>query len=301
MSNTDIVAVACSEGVNIYCPRDGRLSFFNSPYFPHRNYAGIDIYLNLKFGEDALSPVSGEVVAIREVNFFEDRGFEHSKVDYLIILRSLENKERLIKILHVKPEIKVGDKIAVGERIGTLIRSGFFDFWTDPHIHVEVREPGNPIRARGGYRIRRLIDISKGCKNLLSRGHVEGVVIESRHEYSLIALNNDLEIGIPVNVGDGVGLIEGGIPHYGFFGVHVDFIPKPGEKVIFLGENIGSVKSVFDGMCLAEVSSVRFSLNGKPVRLSLYLSPSKPVMKVIPQKAGDIRFERSEKVTLSIS
>lgn len=36
--------VAASEGVNIYCPKDGR-SPLNSPYPAHRSYTDIDIYL----------------------------------------------------------------------------------------------------------------------------------------------------------------------------------------------------------------------------------------------------------------
>lgn len=301
MPNVDMIAVACSEGVNIYCPRSGRFSFFNSPYFPHRNFTGVDIYPNLEFGENAPSPVSGEVVAIKEVDYFEYRGFECSKVDYLVILRSLENKKRFIKILHVKPSVNIGDEVAVGGRIGALIRSGFFDFWTDPHIHVEIRQPNDPIRARGGYRVKRLIEISEECGDALSQSQIEGVVIESRREYSLIALGSDVERGVPVSVGEKIGLVDGGIPHYGFFGVHVDFTPKLGEEVKFLGVTLGSVKSVFNGMCLAECSKVSFSLNGRPVRLSLYLFPSsKPVMKIVPQKPGDLSLKRFERVKLSV-
>ncbi|MEM1989505.1 MAG: hypothetical protein QW782_02575 [Candidatus Bathyarchaeia archaeon] len=297
-----MIAAAYSEGVNIYCPIDGRFSFFNSPYFAHRNFTGIDIYpgSNSKFEGDAPSPVSGKVMFIKEVNYFENRGFEHSKVDYLIILRSIENKGRLIKILHVKPSVNIGDRVMVGERIGTLIRSGFFDFWTDPHIHVEVRKPSDPIRARGGYRIRRVIRISEGCREMLSLDWIRGVVIEVKHEYSLISPDGDFKHGIPVSLGDGVGLIDGGIPHYGFFGVHADFTPKLGERVKLLGKTIGSIRSISDGMHLADSSNVTFRLNGKPVRLSLYLFPSKPIIKVIPQKPGDISLERFEEVKLSV-
>ncbi|MEM2026753.1 MAG: hypothetical protein QXT30_03200 [Candidatus Bathyarchaeia archaeon] len=295
-----MIAVACSEGINIYCPRAGRFSFFNSPYFPHRNYAGVDIYPNLKFGESAPSPVSGEVVTIREVNYFEDRGFEHSKVDYLIILRSLENEERFIKILHVKPTVNVGDKVLVGEKLGSLIRSGFFDFWTDPHMHVEVRKPNDPIRARGGCRVKRLLSVSEACGNALNQGRMEGVVLESRREYSLIDLSCDLKYGIPVNVGERVGLIDGGIPHYGFFGVHINSTPKLGEEVKLLGETIGSIKSIFNGMCLAEAHNVKFGLNGRLIRLSLYLFPSKPIVKVIPEKLGEISLEKNTWVKLSV-
>jgi hypothetical protein len=53
----------------------------------------------------------------------------------------------------------VGDVVEVGKPLGILLRSGFFDFWTDPHIHVEVRSPSDPIRAMGGFMLERLIKL----------------------------------------------------------------------------------------------------------------------------------------------
>ncbi|MEM3466793.1 MAG: hypothetical protein QW566_10020, partial [Candidatus Jordarchaeales archaeon] len=269
-----------------------------SPYFPHRNCTGVDIYPNLEFGENAPSPVSGEVVAIKEVDYFEDRGFGCSKVDYLVILRSLENKERFIKILHVKPSVDIGDEVAVGGRIGALIRSGFFDFWTDPHIHVEVRKPFDPIRARGGLRFERLVavdDVEVEFEEL------RGTVVESKKQYSLIVLNGNFRHGIPVNVGEEVGILDGGVPHYGWFGVHMKTRPLPSSVVKFCGTNIGTVKAIYLNMCVAQCSGLTFKLNEKPVKLSLYLYLSTPLIKVIPINFGELELRKFENVVITIS
>ncbi len=300
----DMIKVANSEGINIYCPISGRFSFFNSPYFAHRNFIGIDIYPNLKFGEIAPSPVSGRVIGVREVGFFESKNFECSDKDYVILMKSLENKKRIIKIIHVKPIVEVGETVIVGEKLGSLIRSGFFDFWTDPHMHIEVKDPSNPLRARGGYKIKRVMQMDGDNmeETMLCEG-LSGVVIESKSEYSLIALNHDFKYGLPANLSGGVGFIDGGIPHYGFFGVHTNFTPKIGEPVRFLGKKIGSVVSVFENMalCFIELRNSTFKINSKPVRLSLHLYPSKPIMKVVPYRMGELTLQKFESVRLILN
>lgn len=297
----NMIRVASSENIDIYCPVDGKFSFFNSPYFAHRNFIGIDIYPNLEFGEIAPSPVSGEVIGVREIGFFESKNFECSSKDYVILMKSLENEGRIIKIIHVKPLVKVGGKVTVGEELGSLIRSGFFDFWTDPHVHVEVKDPSSPLRARGGYRIKRIMRMDWNMmEEDMIRKSLNGVVIESKTEYSLIALNHDFKYGLPVNLSGEVGFIDGGIPHYGFFGVHINSTPKVGDSVEFLGKKIGSVTSVFGNMalCLIKPQNPIFKINGKPVRLSLCLYPLKPVMKVVPYKMGELTLRKFERVNL---
>jgi len=73
------------------------------------------------------------------VNRPKRKNFESSNCDYDFILCSLENPERLVKILHVKSSVKVGDILELDADLEILLRSEFFDFWTDPHIHIEVR------------------------------------------------------------------------------------------------------------------------------------------------------------------
>jgi len=291
--------IASSEGVNIHCPEDGRFSFFNSPYPAHHSFAGIDVYPGRCFGDVAPSPVRGEVTSVRSVKCPKPKGFEGIDYDYVILLRSLENPERLIKILHVKPLVKVGDTAEAGSDLGALLRSGFFDFWTDPHVHVEVRNPSDPIRARGGFRFKRLMDVDD---LEATADNLSGVVVESKPGYSLIALDEEFEHGVPVDLNGRSGLLDAGIPHYGWIGVHMEGRPPVSGPVRLCGHKIGIVKSAYSNMCVAQCGDPVFSVDGNLVRLSLYLYPSStPLVKIIPQQPGALRLEKSEEVTVAIS
>jgi len=294
----DVEAVACSEGVTVYCPAIGWFSFFNSPYQPHRNCSAVDIYPGVDFGCEAPSPVKGEVVAVRAIKCPGGRGFEASTLDYVVLLRSLENPDKWVKLLHVKPCVRIGEIVRVGEPLGLLLRSGFFDFWTHPHVHIEVRSPSDPIRAMGGFTFERLMKLD--AVNVLPE-KLKGVVVESKPEYSLISLNNGLGPGLPVDVDGEVGFLDGGIPHYGYFGVHLSVKPSKGSAVRLCGVKIGVVKFVFTDMCLAVCCSSNFKLDGKPVRLSTYIHPSgNHFLKVVPNGVGELKLDRSQEVSLAI-
>ncbi len=291
--------IASSEGVTIHCPEDGRFSFFNSPYPAHHSFAGIDVYPKRCFGGIAPSPVRGEVTMVRMVKCPKPKDFEGSDHDYVILLRSLENPERLIKILHVRPLVKAGETVELGADLGILLRSGFFDFWTDPHVHVEVRTLSDSIRARGGFTLQKLMKVDKieaTVKNL------SGTVVESKREYSLVALDEEFEHGMPVDLNGEAGLLDAGIPHYGWIGVHMTRTPLVGGTIRLCGRKIGTVVSTRHNMCVAQCCSLGFSLNGKPVRLSFYLYPSSAALvKIIPSQPGAFCLEGSEWVKVVIS
>lgn len=290
--------VASSEGVDIYCPKDGKFSFFNSPYPAHLSYTGIDVYPKRAFGDIAPSPVGGEVTQVRQVKCPQGKDFEGSSYDYVILVSSSKNSERWVKILHVEPLVEVGDIVEPGEDLGMLLRSGFFNFWTDPHLHVEVREPSDPIRARGGFKFERLME-PDALKTVRALG---GTVIESKPEYSLIALNEKFKHGIPVGLDGRVGLLDAGVPHYRWFGVHMDTRPSFGGAVRLCGRKIGAMKSTHSNMCVAESCNPGFMLNGMLVGLSFYLYPSSaPLVKVIPHRPGSLALEKSEQISVVIS
>ncbi|KYH42128.1 MAG: hypothetical protein AYL33_003640 [Candidatus Bathyarchaeota archaeon B63] len=223
--------------------------------------------------------------------------FKGSIYDYVLLLRSLENPERWVKILHVEPLVKVGDTVEPGEDLGVLLRSGFFDFWTDPHIHVEVRRPSDPIRARGGFKLERLIkiDAAEPLRKLSGR------VVESKPEYSLIALNGRFKQGIPVDLDAHIGLLDAGIPHYRWIGIHTNVNPPSSGIIRLCNKKIGTVKSVHSNMCIAECCSPTLTLNGKPVGLSLYMYlSSTPLMKIVPRRPGEVILRKLENVSLSL-
>ena len=92
----------------------------------------------------------------------------------------------------------------VGQDLGQLLRSGFFNFWTDPHLHVEVRPPSDPLRARGGFKLRMLMDID-GADPL---EELRGTVTMVKPEYVLISLEKGSDHGVTVDVGGETGILE---------------------------------------------------------------------------------------------
>jgi hypothetical protein len=90
--------------------------------------------------EAARSPIEGTVLEARKLKLMND---------YIMVVAT-GVIGACVKILHVEPEVEVGDHLAPGDVMGRLVRSPFFNFWTDRHMHVEVRSPEDRLRAKGG-------------------------------------------------------------------------------------------------------------------------------------------------------
>jgi len=187
------------KGINIHALN--RHSFFNSPYPAHKQGKAIDIY-------SSLSPVDGRVKKIIKLKLSHD---------YVILIECSENPEIFAKILHIKPSVKPGEKLGVGDQLGSFIRSKFFDPWTDNHIHLELRKKDDPVRTRGGYR---LIAVKK--TEILTGKIKIDVRIESLSNSYITASLSEKHF---IKAGKFYGLkykdsiICGGLPHYGFGGM----------------------------------------------------------------------------------
>jgi len=293
-----MVPIADSEAVTIFCPREGKYSFFNSPFPAHSSATGMDIYPGRGFGEKVPSPVAGRVLRIRKVRCPKGWGFRASGFDYVILLQSSENPERVVKLLHVDPFIRCGEIVEPGQEIGRLLRSGYFNYWTEPHIHLEVRRPSDPIRARGGFLLHSLLDLD----DIDPVEELRGVVTACTPEYSVIALEGRIAHGLPADVGGVTGLLDGGIPHYGFVGAHLGRAPSQGRVVRLGGKPIAEVDTVLGNMCLAKCTGLSLTVDGIGVGLSLYLFPaSRLEVKLVPRKIGALELQESREVSLAIS
>jgi hypothetical protein len=284
--------VAEAHGVRVYSPRDGWFSFFNSPYPAHRSMTGIDIYPGSEFGGLAPSPIEGRLIAIRRVKapgggLFEDAGY-----DVLTLYESPEDPGVVVKMLHLEPAIKLGEVVAVGEMLGRLLRSGYFDFWTSPHLHLEVRRASDPIRARGGYRLKRTHQPEIGEP----QGELRGTVSSVRPEYALI----NLQGGAAARVGDTPILLDGGIPHYRWLGLHSS-TPLTGGVVELCGRPIAVIEESYGDCAIARCEGPRFEVKGQRVGLSLYLpTEGKAPIKLIPARPGALKLVRGEEVSIEI-
>ncbi len=128
--------------VDIFAPDTSRFSFLKSPYAAHKTGSAVDIYYG-DFESDAFSPVDGKIIDIKSYDtptLFKD----WNSKEYIIAIRQ---NHYVIKILHIKPDVYPGEMISKGDKIGTFIHNGYFIFWNDPVMHVEVRQAEDYLRA----------------------------------------------------------------------------------------------------------------------------------------------------------
>lgn len=288
-----MITVAESHSIHIKCKESGYYSLFNSPYPAHKTHTGIDVYPDLKFGEVSPSPVDGEVIQIRTVKAPTGRGFKDAGHDTVILLKS-EESDSIIKILHVDPVIEVGDKLRAGEDLGYLLRSGYYGWATLPHVHLEIRTPDDPLRARGGFQLNTVLE-----HDIDHLSELVGIVVDSTPEYTLVDLNLKSN-GLPGSIGDKPGLLDGGIPYYGWLGIHMEN-PQEGD-IKLLDQPIATVKAVHARASIADCKPFKFMVDGNAVMgLSLYLSPClRPVVKIIPRKLGGNIYEKGSELKIDL-
>jgi hypothetical protein len=290
-----MMPVAESQGVEVHCPEGGMYSFFNSPYPMHRAQTGVDVYPGGWFGEAAPSPVEGEVLGVRRVRAPPGRGFEDAGYDVVTLVRPASNPSVVLKLLHVDTHCEVGARVRVGEELGALLRSGYYGWNTSPHVHVEVRSPGDPLRARGGFELRRVQPVR--AEPLTG---IAGSVAVSRPEFILIRLDGP-SLGLVGEVDGAPGLLDGGIPYYGWMGVHMDE-PRVGE-IRLLGMKVGEASVIRTGSCTGSCGGFGVTLGGVPLLgLSLYLTPrAGPIVKAIPRKMGGLNLDVGDWVEASLN
>ncbi|MEM2922462.1 MAG: hypothetical protein QXF26_09130 [Candidatus Bathyarchaeia archaeon] len=307
-SDAQFITVATSGGVEISADAKGPVSFFNSPYFSHECASAIDVY-SQPCKDDALSPVDGILIEKRMVHTPYPRHFQCSGLEHLLIIQSSQRRDLFVRILHANSSLEVGDRVRVGEFIGKLVRSGFFDFWTEKHLHVEVRGLGNLVRAKGSLTI---------APNLPD-GEVEGEalvrcpylrVVRCFRDYVLAeALEGTVSLGLFLGFGCSVrgkvGLLDGGIPHYGFGGVVFSRGEKveAGDPVTLWGMMVGRVSAVYDGMAVFRSYPLSVELDGHRLHgLSFYLWQRPPLLKLIPKMPMEsyTLFQEGDKLEVSL-
>ncbi|WP_324735988.1 hypothetical protein VFC49_02115 [Thermococcus sp. SY098] len=191
--------IARVKGLDFKIPKEAWFSFFNTPYPGHKVGTAIDVY----FPNKVLFPFEeGKALEIKKVR---TPRYVPIREDYLTIFQV---EGFCLKALHVKPSIKVGDKVYLGDEIGELVVSGFFRPWSDRHAHFELRDCKDRYRARGGFlmhpKILKLVPTIKGNRF--------EVVEKTEHYYWLKPLKKGRKNLTPLSFDDIP--IEGGLPHY---------------------------------------------------------------------------------------
>lgn len=291
------VAIVQARGVQLYANIDHHVSLFNSPYYSHKVARAIDIYYNDEsYEEPASSPVNGSVEMVRKVSPPHNKKFKASPSDWLIFLKSEVESHLGIRILHVEPEVEVGDKIEIGDHLGHYIRSGYFNFWTGPHMHVEVRDLANPLRAKGGYPltpIKRGDDKEKNV-NFLSGMPFFEIDLMNEDYLTVKADSWMVEIngywGLACNVGEEIGILDGGLPHYGRCGVHLAKMKsvKKGDMVRIGSLTVGIIARSWERYATFKCTPFLICASGLSLRgLSLFLHLEEPDrFKIVPHSPG---------------
>jgi hypothetical protein len=290
-----MVPVASSDGIVIHCPDDGRYAFYNSPYPAHHFMTAVDIYPNLKFGSFTPSPIDGEIIKVRRIKSPPGQGFKAPEHDTVTIIKSTESRDRVAKLLHVDTVLKEGEVITVGQNLGPLIRSGYFGYHTPLHIHIEVRPQHDSLRVRGGYTIDSLLDL----KDLKVTEEIVGIVITSRQGYALIKLNLKRSV-VVADVGGVPGILDGGMPIYGWFGTHAEN-PIKNRPVKLLGKTIGNITNVLPRTCVAECANFMMKLGVVPVDAFFVLLPNgENVMAVTSRRRSELKLDINAEVSLIV-
>jgi len=290
-----MVPIATSGEVTISCPEDGRYSY-NSPYPAHHLMTGVDIYPNTLSSTAAPSPVTGEILQVRRVKAPQSHEFDAPKHDTMTIIRSTQAQGRVVKILHVDTEVEEGETIHVGQALGPMIRSGCFGYQTPLHAHIEVRPQEDPIRVRGRYPIDSTIDL----ETLEITEELTGTVTATRRGYAQIKLHHGTP-WVTADIGGTPGIIDGGIPIYGWFGAHTK-TSTIGAPLKLLGKRIDTVTNARPRECVADCTEFEARLGSIPVNLFFLLLPERQsVIISTSKKRGELEVKEQADVFLTIS
>lgn len=220
-----------------------RFSLYNSPYPAHDHGHAIDLYPG---SNEGISPVAGVVTDVRTVGC-PDRPYATDH-DHLVVV-DLDDEwcaaagvepGTVARILHVDPAIEPGDSVAVGDRLGPMVRSGFFGRWVDNHVHLGFRPPdANPHRASGSLRVAADVAVHP----VEWDGH--GTVVETGPAHAVLDAPGESapRDGFAALASDGGVPLDGGLTHYAGGGtlLGVDRSGSAGDPVSLLGERVGTL------------------------------------------------------------
>ena len=183
-------------------------SISNSPYPAHVLRTAVDIYSEYPY----LPVMEGFVRKIIRI----PSGFKvsNSEFDEWVIIISLPDGENVLKVLHVKPSVRIGEKLYLGDELGKFVRTYHFYSWTEPHMHVELRKATDPVRALGGYQLFPENELLNVLREYRCTDKEEYIVSSVREKYCLL---KPVVGGYPcAQTLDLKGFIDGGLPHYGY-------------------------------------------------------------------------------------
>jgi hypothetical protein len=212
----------------------------------HKQGASIDIYpSHEKWGGPAYSPIAGQVIRIKKMRMGNKRIFPSDEADFGIAIAP-EGSTDIVRILHCFPEIDEGTTVEAGQRLGSLLRSRYFNYWTGPHYHIEIMNARDFSRATRSYPLNVELnsvqqvqhEIASELECLITR--VTDDIIMAVTNDSPIAISGDL-VGHVAYYGSDRrhGILDAGVPHYNHGGILGLAKPVEESTVTAWGTNIG--------------------------------------------------------------
>jgi hypothetical protein len=252
--------------------------------------------------------VAGDILKVYVVRSPRPEYFQATGEERLLIIRPAENPSLVVRILHTDYADNTPTSLSVGTPIGHTVRSGFFEFWTEHHIHVEVRNArAHLLRAKGGLPVAPLTQGSR-LLGTLSEKPPRLRIVQANPNYVLVDPVEDRPMTLgPLNgfgckVGETAGLLDSGLPHYRVGSVHVEreATVSPGEDVVLWGTPIGEVVNCSNGLAIFKSFPVEICLNECVIRgISLYLWVGiRPLIKLIPLRPVSPRWRIGDEATI---
>ncbi|OYT27498.1 MAG: hypothetical protein B6U97_01315 [Candidatus Altiarchaeales archaeon ex4484_96] len=241
-------------GLKLWMDDSWSVSFFSSPYVGHRLLSAVDIYQGADFGEEAFSPVSGVVHKIMRFDSPSPGG--GSLPEYLILIGK---NHSLARIMHVEPSVSEGELVRVGEPIGIFIKNGFFSYWVDAGMHVEVRKKTSIMRSTGGLELKPAPALTETNGYSDESVSLKGRVMRSTERNTVVELNHENN----VKVGDKICRVDGttSLDYCGLLGAY-----DLGSVVYFNGIELGKVKHKGSYMSLVENNPLIVYVDGTRFR-----------------------------------
>lgn len=286
--------IAKSNDIEIYKEKGWGFSFFASPYIAHREFKAVDIYQGKDFGETALSPVSGEIFKILR---FESPSIGESLPEYLTLVKK---GDYLVRMMHIKPSVREGDSISAGDEIGKFISNGYFFFWVDANIHIEIRGLNNYLRARGGYELTPMVkDVENKIKKTKKRNNINN--LESELKDTVInASNRNITVKLNksrvVKIKNRYALMDcaSSLSYGGVLGKF-----KLGDEVYFNGIKIGRINKVGNYMSIFKTEKLRVFVNEIEFK-GISSMFGQDVVRLIPKGYGKPAFEEGDQLRIKL-
>ena len=312
MTASHFYDIIYTDDIIVSIPKSSHFSIGTSPYYAHQHGLAIDIYHEISLENyEALSPVSGKIITTKTMLAPKSKFEGGINKEHLTLIQNKKNPNIIYKILHIKPSIKNGQNVEVGDVLGNTIRNGYFAPWSSPHIHLEIRPKEDAIRASGGKQFSLLFNLINEGKKKKENKYNNKIPITIKSKFANYFLAHFPEnlyykynpfIGLKGKILDSDCILDGGIPIYkkGIAISDKDFKLEYQTPTYLADQKIGALWDQRGRFGLIKFDHVRIFLNDKEIKgISLFLANFKPLIKIIPIDMNEHIYEINSTQILS--